>query len=122
MADSLYKRLGGYDAIVAVVTSLLSKLQNDASLRRFWDNRATDSVEREKQLLIDYICNAAGGEKYYAGRDMKTSHKGMNISTTDWGAFTGYLNATLAEFNVPSEEKNDVITFITSLQGEIVEA
>ena len=49
---SLYQRLGGYDAIAAVADDLLPRLMNDQLLGRFWQNRAADSIAREKQLLI----------------------------------------------------------------------
>ena len=57
MSDkSLYDRLGGYDAIAAVTNDLLPRLTGDEKLRRFWDHRGTDGIEREKQLLIDFLC------------------------------------------------------------------
>ena len=58
---TLYQRLGGYDAIAAVADDLLPRLRNDAQLGRFWHNRAEDSIMREKQLLIDFLCANAGG-------------------------------------------------------------
>src|SRR5216684_3532576 len=76
MADTLYKRLGGYDAIAAVADDLLVRLMADAQLARFWQNRAEDSLRREKQLLVDFLCASFGGPLYYVGRDMKTSHRG----------------------------------------------
>ncbi len=81
---TLYERLGGYDAIVAVVNDLLPRLTADSQLGRFWQHRGEDGLEREKQLLIDFLCSSAGGPLYYTGRDMKTSHKGMRISESDW--------------------------------------
>ena len=57
----------------------------------------------------------------YVGRDMTTSHKGMQISTGDWTAFMGHLDATLRAFEVPQQERDDVTAFIESTQGEIVE-
>jgi len=35
-SDILYHRLGGYDAVVAVVDDLLARLKADAQLGRFW--------------------------------------------------------------------------------------
>jgi hemoglobin len=58
--NSLYTRLGGYDAITAVVENLLPRLVNDAQLGRFWQNRGADGMRREKQLLIDFLCAAPG--------------------------------------------------------------
>jgi hemoglobin len=118
---SLYERLGGYDAIRAVVNNLLPRLQADAVLGRFWQNRGVDGIEREKQLLVDFLCAQAGGPMYYTGRDMVLSHRGMKVSERDWTAFIGHLNATLDAFNVPQAERADVVAFIQSTRAEIVE-
>ena len=104
---TLYERLGGYDAITAVVNDLLPRLQSDTQLGRFWHHRGEDGVKREKQLLIDYLCACAGGPLYYTGRDMKTSHKGMKISESDWARFLGHLNATMDMFHVPQAERDE---------------
>ncbi|MDQ1302729.1 MAG: hemoglobin [Pseudomonadota bacterium] len=118
---SLYERLGGYDAIRAVVNNLLPRLQADAVLGRFWQNRGVDGIEREKQLLVDFLCAQAGGPMYYTGRDMVLSHRGMKVSERDWTTFIAHLNATLDAFNVPQAERADVVAFIQSTRAEIVE-
>jgi hemoglobin len=118
---SLYERLGGYDAIRAVVNDLLPRLQADTLLGRFWQNRGADGIEREKQLLVDFLCAQAGGPMYYTGRDMVLSHRGMKVSERDWSTFIGHLEATLDAFNVPQAERADVVAFIQSTRVEIVE-
>lgn len=118
---SLYQRLGGYDAIEAVATNLLGRLQADPQLGRFWQNRGDDGVAREKQLLIDFLCNITGGPMVYTGRNMTTTHKGMQISESDWTIFMGHAGDTLAHFNVPEQEATEVATFVQSLKEEIVE-
>ena len=117
---TLYERLGGYDAIAAVADNLLPRLENDAQLGRFWANRGDDGIAREKQLLIDYLCNNAGGPMLYTGRDMLTSHRGMGITESDWQIFIGHIKATLAEFQVPQQEQDDVLAFIDSTRADIV--
>src|SRR5262245_15762525 len=102
--STLYARLGGYDAIAAVCDDLLPRLMSDSQLGRFWMNRAADSIRREKQLLVDYLCASAGGPVYYTGRDMTMSHKGMGISAGDWDRLLGHLRATLDKFKVPEAE------------------
>ena len=119
---TLYERLGGYDAISAVVNDLLPRLQADSQLARFWQHRGEDGLKREKQLLIDFLCSSAGGPLYYTGRDMKTTHKGMKISESDWSAFLGHLNATLETFRVPQAERDEVVAFVQSTKRDIVEA
>ena len=119
---TLYERLGGYDAISAVVNDLLPRVQADPQLARFWQHRSEDGLKREKQLLIDFLCSCAGGPLYYTGRDMKTSHKGMRISESDWSAFLGHLNATLQAFQVPQAERDEVVAFVQSTKADMVEA
>ncbi len=118
---SLYERLGGYDAIAAVVSELLPRLMSDSLLGRFWQHRGEDGIAREKQLLIDFLCSSAGGPMYYTGRDMLTSHRGMRISDADWQAFMGHVEATLSKFNVPELERSEVVAFVESTRGDIVE-
>ena len=122
MSKTLYERLGGYDAICAVTDNLLPRLAGDPKLGRFWLHRGEDGVKRERQLLIDFLCSSAGGPLYYTGRDMKISHKGMKIDEADWSAFIGHVNATLDAFNVPREERDQVIAFVQSTKVDIVEA
>jgi len=56
---------------------------------------------------------------YYTGRNMKVSHKGMQISATDWQAFVGHL---LDTFKAPAQEREHVLAFIESTKADIVEA
>ncbi len=119
---SLYDRLGGYDGITDFVNNLLPRLQADDQLGRFWQHRGDDGVEREKQLLIDYLCSSAGGPMYYTGRDMKTSHMGMKISESDWAAFLGHAGAAMQELQIPRQECDDIVAFVSGLKADIVEA
>jgi hemoglobin len=119
---TLYERVGGYDAIAAVVGDLLPRLRADPQLGRFWQHRAEDGLKRSKQLLIDFLCSSAGGPLYYTGRDMKTSHKGMQISESDWSGFLGHLQATLATFRIPPAERDEVVALVQSTKNDMVEA
>lgn len=119
---SLYTRLGGYDAIAAVCDDLLRRMMADAQLARFWRDRARDSLRREKQLLIDFLCAAAGGPIYYMGRDMVTSHRGMGITESDWTLFQKHLAATLAHFDIPGRERQEVLAFVDSTRKDVVES
>ena len=119
--QTLYARLGGYDAIAAVAENLLPRLVGDAQLGRFWEHRGEAGLNREKQLLIDFLCASSGGPLLYTGRDMKTSHKGMGISQSDWTLFIGHLNATLDHFDLPQQEHSDVVGFIESTKEDTVE-
>lgn len=118
---SLYARLGGYDAIAAVVDDLLQRLLGDPQVGVYWKGHSTDSKQRDRQLLVNYLCHATGGPVVYTGRDMKTSHAGLGISESDWQVTAGHLITTLEKFNVPEQEKQEVLACVSSLKGDIVE-
>ena len=118
---TLYERLGGYDGIAAVADDVMPRVMSDPQIGRYYKHRGEDGLRREKQLLIDFLCSVTGGPMVYTGRDMKTTHVGMRISGSDWTAFMVHLHATLDEFKVPDRERNEVISFMDSTKGEIVE-
>lgn len=119
---SLYERLGGYDGIHGFCTDLLTRLQGDSQLERFWEDRGDDGLAREKQLLIDFLCNVTGGSMVYTGRDMITTHKGMKISEYDWGCFMTHAGATMKALKVPKKECDEIVAFVLSIKDDIVEA
>ena len=122
MSDkSLYERLGGYDAIAAVAAALMVRIKDDDKLRRFYDHRGADGIAREEQLLVDFLCASSGGPMVYTGRDMKTVHIGMRLDEEDWKRAMVHLAATLKAFEVPEQERDEVMSFHESLKSEIVE-
>jgi hemoglobin len=118
---SLYSRLGGYDAVAAVVDDFIGRLVADKRFAKFFVGHSEDSLKKLRQHIVDQFCAAAGGPCLYTGRDMKTSHKGLGITEDDWNAAAAHLVASLDKFKVPKAEKDDLLAFVTSLKKDIVE-
>ena len=118
---SLYQRLGGYDAIAAVVDDFIGRLISDARFEKFFAGFSVDSRKRIRQHLVDQLCVATGGPCIYMGRDMKTTHAGLGLTEADWNAAAGHLVASLDKFKVGKKEKNEVLAFVASLKKDIVE-
>jgi hemoglobin len=118
---TLYKRLGGYDALAAVTDDFVGRLAGDPQFGKFFTGHSTDSIKRIRQHLVDQLCAATGGPCVYTGRDMKTSHAGLGITGKDWDVSIQHLTATLDKFNVPVKEKDEVLTALTPLRKDIVD-
>jgi hemoglobin len=118
---SLYARLGGYDAIAAVVDDFIMRLATDKRFEKFFTGFSTDSKKKLRQHILDQFCVAAGGPCVYMGRDMKTSHTGLGITEADWDAAAKHLVAALDKFKVPEPEKNDLLAFVVAQKKDIVE-
>lgn len=118
---SLYKRLGGYDAVAAVTDDMIGRLLVNKQLTRFFVGLSDDSKAKLRQNFVNQICAATGGPCLYTGRDMKTSHKGMGITGADWDAAVKDLTDTLEKFKVPATEKGELLAIVSSLKKDIVE-
>jgi hemoglobin len=115
---SLYQRLGGYKAIVAVVDDFVGNVAADRRINRFF---ASTNIPRLKQNLVDQICAAAGGNCIYTGRDMKSAHAGMGVRSRDFNALVGDLTKTLRKFKVPAKEQGQLLAVLGPMKKDIVE-
>ena len=118
---SLYQRVGGYDALAAVVDDFVGRLVSDKQFERFFVGHSVDSKKRIRQHILDQFCAATGGPCVYTGRDMKTSHMGLGITEAEWDAAAKHLVASLDKFKVPEKEKGELLAFVVSLKKDIVE-
>lgn len=120
-ADSLYKRLGGYDAIAAVTDDFIGRLVADPGINKFFVHHSTDALNRTRQLAVDMICWASGGPCLYIGRDMKTAHAGLGITEADWNTSVTLFVATLDKFKVPEQEKSELLAIVGGLKAQVVD-
>ena len=120
-APSLYKRLGGYDAIAAVTDEFIARFAADKSLSRFLVGLSDSSKARLRQLVVDQICVATGGPCLYTGRDTKTAHKGLGITEADWNTSAKLLSDSLDKFKVPQKEHDEFMGIVASLKKDTVE-
>jgi hemoglobin len=122
MSDqTLYQRLGGYDAIAAATDDLLRRLLSDALLKDYWKGKSEDSMRKDRQLIVDFLVSAAGGPAFYNGRDMKSSHAGMGITEREWDVFIGHSRAMLEHFDVAAREQDEVLDFLNGLKADVVQ-
>jgi len=111
---TLYKRLGGREGIALVVGDFVSRVN-----ARFKGMKGED-IEKLKSNLADQICDATGGPCSYLGRDMKTTHKGMNISEAEWSATVENLSKALDKNNVAPKDKTELLGLLAPMKADIV--
>jgi hemoglobin len=118
----LYKRIGGYDVIAAIVEQLFALMRADSRFARFGAGRSVDSRRRAQQLIVDLICSASGGPCYYTGRDMRTSHAGLQITQSEWQATIELTRKALSNHSVGLQEQSEFVDLFEQYKGDIVEA
>lgn len=114
---SLYDRLGGQGAIVAVVDDFVGNVAADNRINKFFGK--TD-IPRLKRLLVEQICAGTGGPCTYTGRDMKSAHAGMGITDAQFNALVEDLIKTLDKFRVPEKDKGELLGVLGPMKPSIV--
>lgn len=117
---SLYQRLGGYDAIAAVVDDVLPRVLGAPELAPFFKGHSNDSNARTRQLIVDFVCQKTGGPCLYIGRSLKTAHEGLGLTDANWNALVNHLKASLDKNKVPPKEQSELLAIITSTKSDIV--
>lgn len=115
---SLYDRLGGKEAITAVVDEFVANVAADQRINGFFGGVDIPGL---KGKLVDQICQASGGPCTYAGKDMKSAHQGMGVKEEHFNALVEDLIAALDKFKVPEQEKNELLGLLGPMKGDIVE-
>jgi hemoglobin len=114
---SLYDRLGGYNAISAVVDDFIGNVAADKRINKFF---AKANIDRLKGRLKDQLCQAAGGPCLYIGADMKTAHAGMGVRNKDFDALVQDLVKSLNKFKVPKAEQKEIASVLLPMRKDIV--
>jgi hemoglobin len=114
---SLYDRLGGQTAIVAVVDDFVANVAADRRINRFF---AKANIGRLKARLVEQICQGTGGPCTYTGGDMRSVHAGMGIQTKHFNALVEDLGRSLNKFKVPAREQRELVAILGPMKRDIV--
>jgi hemoglobin len=116
--DTLYERLGGKDAITAVIDDFVARCAAD---ERINGKFARTDIGRLRAMLVDQVCQATGGPCTYQGRDMRETHDGMGVTAGEFDALVEDLIATLNQFGVPQSEQDELLELLGPMRSDIVE-
>lgn len=119
---NLYERLGGINAISAVVDQFLANVVGDNVINARFAPTVADPFRTQllRNNLIDQICAGAGGPCQYKGKTMLEAHTGMQITEVEFNALVGDLVAALNQFNVPQQEKDELLAILGPMKDDIV--
>jgi hemoglobin len=115
---SLYDRLGGKNAIVAVIDDFVARVAEDGRINGKF---VRTDVPRLKAMLVEQVSAATGGPVKYTGRGMRETHDGMGVTAGEFDALVADLVATLNRFSVPATEQQELLGILGPLRADIVE-
>src|SRR5512140_2221446 len=134
--SSLYERLGGAFAIAAVVDHFSEAVVQNAFVGQKSENPAlrdwhTNNLGRLpglKFMRTLWVCNVAGGPQQYAATKqgstplgLEEAHRELKISPSEFDEVAAELARTLDAFQVPEQEKGEVLAAFAAHKGEVTE-
>ncbi|GAB7087206.1 group I truncated hemoglobin [Marinifilum fragile] len=117
MELSLYERLGGSDGITKIASDTVDlHLKNAAISTRF----SKSDITTLKKSAANFFIMGTGGPSVYEGKDMLSTHKGMNISDVEFNAVLDDILQALEMNDVGQKEKEEVLFVLYGMKKEIV--
>ena len=115
---SLYDRLGGQAAIVAVVDQLVVTVEADSRISGFFSR--TEPIAF-KAKLVTFLCQLTGGPCKYTGLDMRSAHKGRGIKDADFAALVDDIGKSLDSLKVVKGDQRALVALLTPLKKKVVQ-
>ncbi len=123
---SLYERLGGLYAVSALVDDFIDRLlsneliiQNE-HVKGALQPRPFNKVPGLKVHIVNLVCQLTGGTEHYSGRDMASSHAGLQIRPNEWDAMVGDFKAAMEAMKIPAREQAELLELVGSTRKDIV--
>jgi truncated hemoglobin YjbI len=109
--------LGEEPGLRKIVNDVLDKNFNNPHIGHYFKKI---DMARLKQLVFEFFSMGIGGPHLYTGRDMRTTHTGMNISEEDFQSANEDTLLALDQNGVGPAEKNEVIAILDSMKADVI--
>lgn len=122
MKESLFERLGGRHGIAQLVEDTVdAHMQNPAISARFLPYLKDPArLATIKQHTVEFFSAGSGGPPEYSGRDMITTHTGMNISSGEYMHAIDDIFSAMDKQFIDNDTKKDVLAILWSLKNMII--
>lgn len=115
---TLYERLGRFEGLTRIVDDVMkAHLANPLVRTRFENSKDLDHAAR---MAVEFFCAGCGGPEPYTGRDLVTTHKGMNISEQEYMAAMDDIVEALQKNGIDDATRNEVVAVLYSLKGQVI--
>ena len=115
---SLYDRLGQKDGIARIVEDVMAAHLTNPVVRTRFEN--SKDLDHAKRMAAEFFCAGCGGPEPYTGRDMLTTHRGMNISEQEYMAVMDDILGALGKNGIDQATQNEVVAVLYSLKNQII--
>ena len=105
------------DGIAAITRTLVAKHAASPVIGPRFQAIDRDRLER---LATEFFCAGAGGPEAYTGRDLLSSHRGMNISAEEFVATCDDAMSALEAHGIAPATRHEVLGVLWSLKDQVM--
>ena len=115
--STLFDAMGGEPVLKASVDRFADIVEADDRINFTF---AETDISKFKQLLYEQLCELSGGPCHYSGRDMRTAHAKLKITTAEFNALAEDLYLALGKSGVAYRQQNRLMALLAPMQRQIV--
>ena len=116
--DSLYRALGEQAGITRIVEGMLLNIAADTRIVRHFEKI---DIVRLRDKLVEQFCVEAGGPCVYTGDSMEESHKGQNLTPSDFNALVENLQAAMTAQGVAIPAQNRLLARLAPMRAQVID-
>lgn len=114
---TLYERIGGEQAVAALVDNLYRRVLADPDLQSFFKGH---SLERILSMQQELFCEALGGPLRYSGKPISAVHHPLDIKMAHFQRFVGHVMAALEATGLNAEERSQALAALAVEADDVV--
>ena len=120
MEQTLFERLGGEEKLRLVVDAIVEEHRKNPIIAPRFQKLTEQEMEASKQHAFEFFAFGTGGPVEYTGRDMRTTHSGMNISEQEFVAVMDDVLRVLKAHGIGQPEQQEVLFALYGLKAEVI--
>lgn len=115
--ESLYDRLGGYDRIHALTKEIVRRHNENPDIDHFFSPDRGDALAKH---VADFVSAGTGGTATYSGRDMPTTHAGLQLSEADFVSAADDIVGAMRAQGHGQDEIDEMVCILISLKDQVL--
>lgn len=115
---SLYRDLGEQPGITRIVEGMLLNIASDRRIARHFEDI---DIVRLRDKLAEQICVEAGGPCTYSGDSMEESHKGQQLTPSDFNALVENLQDAMDQQGIAVTAQNRLLARLAPMREQVID-
>lgn len=114
---SLYDRVGGEEAVTAVVDTFYAKILADPLLAFYF---AKTDMKKQKKHQTLFLMLVFGGPNKFNGRTLRNVHKNLDINDKHFDAVAGHLKTALEDHKISEDIIKEALDIVEGTRSDIL--